>query len=58
MNILVTGHLNSNRKSIYMGDCLKRGLGKFKEGLGEKGGGGIFEGVLIPNAHYGYLANC
>ena len=58
VNILVTGHLNTNRKTIYLGDCLKRGVGQFKEGFGEREEGGIFEGVLIPNAHYGYLANC
>ena len=34
-------------KPIYSGDCLKKGLGQSKEGLGEKKGGGIFEGGLI-----------
>ena len=38
-----------HKKSIYMGNCLKRGggLGKFVGGL-VKNGEGVFEGRLIP----------
>ena len=38
------------------GDCLKREawtVCRFKGGLGKKEGGGVFEGVWYPNAHYG-----
>ena len=38
-------------KQIYRGNCLKRGSWtgcRFKGGLDEKEGGGVFEGGLIP----------
>ena len=36
-----------HKKIIYMGNCLKRGLGQFAGGL-VKNREGVFEGGLIP----------
>ena len=48
--------LGGLEKPIYRGNCLKRGgawtVCWFKGGLGKKEGGGVFEGVWYPNAHY------
>ena len=41
------------QKTIYRGDCLKRGawtVCRFKRGLGKKEGSGIFFGGLIPQS--------
>ena len=52
-----------SQKTIYRGDCVKRGcLGHFVDlmgGLGKKEGGGVFEGGgWYPNAHYVPLGKC
>ena len=36
------------KKQLYMGNCLKGGLGQFVEGLAKNREEGIFEAGLIP----------
>ena len=43
-----------HKKTIYRGNCLKRGLGQFAEGLAKKREESVFEGGegWYPDAHY------
>ena len=38
----------SQKDNIYMGNCLKRGLGQFAGGLAKNREEGVFDGGLIP----------
>ena len=41
-----------HKKTKYMGNCQKRGLGQFAGGLAKNKEEGVFEGVSYLNAHY------
>ena len=57
--IQFSGGGGCHEKAIYRGELPKGGLDscRFKEGLGEKEGGGVFLGGWYPNAHYDSVVN-